>query len=462
MTIKGIKGIIHGCRKRKISTGFGFWWVVLIALFLCPRPIQAAHTVNIPDSLLKLSSGFAVVVDKKQQKLHVFQSTSSGLEKVFEAPCSTGKMQGAKMVEGDAKTPNGIFFATRFATIPNTTTTYGSMVFYLDYPNLFDRRARRNGDNIWIHGTNKPLQPYQSNGCVAMRNQDIENLSRYIFLGKTPIIIEESIRWVSQKDKQPDADDLERMAYAWAKALVDGDTKTHNSLYLQEGLEPTAWRKSVIQKATQLKTAKWHFDVMPHDITICKQGYSAVVLFDQVFSLKASDSVISSYVKLYLEKYSTGWFIVEGVRPVPVEPKKEPVTVAVRNRAAEPVRAAETAATDATTKKGDREVVQLVERWASSWEKGRMDKYSACYAPNFHAQGKNLKAWVAYKDDLSKRYKNIRVRAENIKVTVNGDKATATFRQIYSASNLKSSGLKRLDLVRIGGEWRITRETISR
>lgn len=445
-------------RYERTARGYAsqFLTVLLFLLLIYPKPLHAAYTGSVPASLLKLSSGFAVFVDKKQQKLYVFQSINGGLEKVFEAPCSTGKVQGPKSVEGDAKTPNGIFFATRFATLPDSTSTYGSMVFYLDYPNLFDKRAFRNGDNIWIHGTNKPLQPNQSNGCVALRNQDIENLSRYIYLGKTPVIIEESIKWVAQKDRQPEVEDLERMARQWAKTLVDVDWSANNSLYLQEGLEPASQRKALIQKAAQLKTAKWHFDVSPHDMTICKIDNLAVIMFDQVLSLKSPDNVQGSYVRLYLEKYANGWFIVENLKPAP---KKEPVVVAKRGN--DTAARTEAAAGDGT-KKADQDIAQLVERWASSWEKGRMDKYGACYAPSFRSQGKDLKAWVAYKQDLSKRYKNIHVRADNLKVNIQGDKATATFRQHYSASNLKSSGVKRLDLVRIGGEWKIARESIAR
>jgi murein L,D-transpeptidase YafK len=426
---------------------------------VAPDVLFAAPRGKVPNSLLKLSSGFVVFVDKRQQQVYVFQSVHGKLEKVFEAPCSTGKVPGPKMVEGDAKTPIGIFFATRFARMPDTSTTYGAMVYYLDYPNLFDKRAKRNGDNIWIHGTNKPLQPNQSNGCVALRNQDLENLSRYIFLGKTPIIIEESISWVNQKDLQPYSDELERLARTWTKSIVDGDERTHQRLYLQEGFEPSTERKGLLKKAAQLRTAKWHFDVMPRDMTICRIDNTAVIMFDQVLSLKSFDDVHSSYVRLYLERYTTGWFIVEGFKPAPVHPKRETVVTALQ---AGNGRKAETVATGSEGKKAEREVAQLIERWGNSWEKGRMDRYGACYASNFRAQGKNLKAWVAYKQDLSKRYKNIRVRTENLRVAVQGDRATATFKQYYSASNIKSSGLKKLDLIRINGEWKITRETISR
>ena len=264
---------------------------------------------------------------------------------------------------------------------------------------------------------------------------------------------------MNQKDLQPYSEELERLTRTWTKFLVDGDEKGHQRLYLQEGLEPSTERKMILRKATQLRTAKWHFDVMPRDMTVCRIDNAAVVMFDQIVALKSSDDVHSSYVRLYLERYSNGWFIVDGVKPVPLRPKREPVVTAQQTGNG---RKTETAVPSGEEKKAEREIAQLVEKWETSWEKGRMDRYGSCYAPNFRAQGKNLKAWVAYKQDLGKRYKNIRVRTENLRVTVKGDRATATFKQYYSASNIKSSGLKRFDLVKINGEWKISRETISR
>ncbi|MDI6743724.1 MAG: L,D-transpeptidase, partial [Smithella sp.] len=71
------------------------------SLELTSNPSISFRNIKIPDSIVSLSSGFVVVVDKKYQKLYVFHKSDS-FSKVFEAPCSTGKNQGDKQVEGDA------------------------------------------------------------------------------------------------------------------------------------------------------------------------------------------------------------------------------------------------------------------------------------------------------------------------------------------------------------------------
>jgi murein L,D-transpeptidase YafK len=57
---------------------------------------------KIPDSIVSLSAGFVLVVDKQYQKLYAFHKNGF-FTKVREAPCSTGNNIGAKQIAGDAK-----------------------------------------------------------------------------------------------------------------------------------------------------------------------------------------------------------------------------------------------------------------------------------------------------------------------------------------------------------------------
>jgi len=53
----------------------------------------------------------------------------------------------------------------------------------------------------------------------------------------------------------------------------------------------------------------------------------------------------------------------------------------------------------------------------------------------------------------------ISVKLSDITVSVQGDKATARFRQAYSADALNVSSRKTLDLVNNNGRWTIVRES---
>jgi len=138
-------------------------YIAILSLLLLFYPAGASSSISpgsdkIPDSIVALSSGYIIIVDKQYQKIYVFQKNGT-FSKVFETTCSTGKNSGSKQVAGDAKTPNGIFFATNILRNPGPPEIYGSMAFPLDYPTITDKRAGRNGNNIWIHGTTKTLLP---------------------------------------------------------------------------------------------------------------------------------------------------------------------------------------------------------------------------------------------------------------------------------------------------------------
>ena len=463
----------------------------------------------IPDSIVTLSSGYVVVVDKQAQKLYVFRKSGS-IEKVSEIPCSTGKKPGAKKEAGDAKTPNGIFFIQRYYDNTELTSTYGPMAFHLDFPNVLDRRVGRNGTNIWIHGTNKPLQPFQSNGCIALRNKDIEQLAAYVFINKTPVIIEESITWVAQDKKLPDREELERIVGLWDKAVNEGDVRTLESLYMSDSKERAEY-KPLVQKSPHLKSLAHHMITAPRDITILRQSNSAIILFDKITSVKSDTSFQGSYVKLFLEKKDNRWFIVEDtsqagsqllasrskaplkesreatpppqqqevkqpVAPKTAAPSQQPAQQPVQQPAQQVAQATpQSAVQEAQQKSAVKQqasqppsdqaaISHVVEKWAESWQAGNMKEYRSCYAPDFNSRGMSLGKYIEYKSDLAKKYKKISVRVSNLKISYSGGQtAVATFHQTYSAAGgPKTSGAKKLELKKVKDQWKIYRETMGR
>lgn len=50
---------------------------------------------------------------------------------------------------------------------------------------------------------------------------------------------------------------------------------------------------------------------------------------------------------------------------------------------------------------------------------------------------------------------------ENLVISVNGQAATAKFRQIYRADNLNISSRKTLELQRAGNQWHIRKESVG-
>jgi murein L,D-transpeptidase YafK len=411
---------------------FGILLTSLIAASSC----LASEQEKIPDSIVSLSHGYVIVVDKKYQKIYVYYKDAA-FSKVFEAYCSTGQNPGSKQFSGDRRTPNGIFFATKVLTNPGPPEIYGSMAFPLDYPTISDKRAGKDGNNIWIHGTTKTLLPTQSKGCVVLYDNDLKRLSGFIYLNRTPVVISESIIWVPQNYVPASKTELEKILIAWNNAFNEKDLRKIDSLYMQGTEIQGKRREELHNKIKDINVLNRHFVLQPRDISILQEGSNAVIIYDQIFNVN-NNSFEGFYNKLILEKINNRWFVVDDASTsVPVVKRTDS-------------RGPETA--------DQRDVRILLEKWVKSWGSGDMNTYRECYAPNFRSKEKDLDAWVAHKINVRKNSKNIKISIDNVQVSVSSDVARASFVQSYSSSILKGHGKKSLELKKLNNKWKIQRE----
>jgi len=107
-----------------------------------------------------------VVVDKMAKKLSLFDANYN---KIISIPVQVGKEMGDKMVEGDLKTPLGVYNFIR--RIQHLDPDYGPLAITTNYPNFYDRTHGKTGHGIWIHGLpeNNPFK-VATEGCIAMEN----------------------------------------------------------------------------------------------------------------------------------------------------------------------------------------------------------------------------------------------------------------------------------------------------
>lgn len=133
-------------------------------------------------------------------------------------------------------------------------------------------------------------------------------------------------------------------------------------------------------------------------------------------------------------------------------PAKAPAPAAAASAAGAPAPAAASAA--------PAEVEAAVLAWASAWASKDVDKYLASYASDFQpAKGASHKAWEEQRRKRIGNKSSISVKVDNLVVSVNGNTATAKFKQSYAADKIKESGRKTLELQRVDGRWLIRKES---
>jgi len=400
------------------------------------------HQSLIPEALINLSADYAILVDKKAQRLYAFQRNHTGVEKVFEAPCSTGKNSGPKMISGDGKTPEGILFATRIYSVKELSSTYGSMAFHLNYPNLMDRKEGRNGNNIWIHGTNKKLRAFQSNGCVTLTNKDILDLSSFIKLDETPIIIKHHIKWVPEDTLTALKSEVESVLHAWWDAFKKDELQEMKRLYDSEKSMDHNNIKALAEKLTSWKTSGIEVTCNPANISILNHDRYTVVTFDQLITYR-NQSWQCGHRKLFLKKHDDRWNIAgDKLHSADVD---ETFTARLE--------AIDTAIVTWET------IEAFIKQWINSWQSGDMQSYRSYYAPDFKGYGMNLTEWIQYKTGLIGVNKDLCITMENLNVVPRSTTVTATFTQRYESTGHSDIGVKKLRLKMINNNWKIDRES---
>ncbi|MET3497314.1 tetratricopeptide (TPR) repeat protein [Variovorax boronicumulans] len=129
---------------------------------------------------------------------------------------------------------------------------------------------------------------------------------------------------------------------------------------------------------------------------------------------------------------------------------------------AAPAKSAEAAAPAAATSASTAEIESAVRGWAAAWAGQDMDRYLAAYGPDFTpGGGQSRKSWEEDRRARIVGKSSISVNIENLVIKVDGQNATARFRQIYRADSLNISSRKTLELQRSGNQWHIRKESVG-
>ena len=110
---------------------------------------------TIPSQFLALSqrNRHAIAVDTSRSRLYLFEHTANGLMLVADFYVSVGKLGIEKSVEGDQRTPLGVYFITSNLNRKSLKDFYGAGALPINYPNQLDIRRGKTGGGIWLHGT---------------------------------------------------------------------------------------------------------------------------------------------------------------------------------------------------------------------------------------------------------------------------------------------------------------------
>ncbi|MCB1741478.1 MAG: L,D-transpeptidase [Gammaproteobacteria bacterium] len=186
------------------------------------RQARAMPANALPDVLIKAADDVrhAIVVDAQASRLLLFERGPQGLRLTRDHYVSIGKKGARKDREGDQRTPVGVYFVTARIKADTLPDFYGVGALPVNYPNEWDMRLGRTGYGIWIHGVPSDTYarpPRASDGCMALSNEHLSDLLRIQNTLEMPVIIADTLNWVSP-------DDIQRQRREWVKRIEDWRT----------------------------------------------------------------------------------------------------------------------------------------------------------------------------------------------------------------------------------------------
>lgn len=196
---------------------------------------------SVPSQFLQLAPRYrhAIAVDAALSRLYLFENTPDGLRLVADYYASVGKLGIEKVVEGDQRTPLGVYFITGRLDTATLGDIYGVGALPINYPNALDQARGKTGSGIWLHGTPSSQYaraPLATDGCVALSNPDLQRLLQTVQPRTTPVVIARSLQWVAQDGQQSEHERraFEAVLADWSRAKSRGNLSQLMSYYTQD------------------------------------------------------------------------------------------------------------------------------------------------------------------------------------------------------------------------------------
>ncbi|WP_419782920.1 L,D-transpeptidase Cds6 family protein [Malaciobacter marinus] len=231
------------------------------------------------------STKFLILVEKGTKELKVLKNVNNLFSQVVQDDVIVGEKSGDKQVEGDLKTPEGVYELT--SKLTKLDSFYGPLALVTSYPNTFDKAMNKKGHGIWIHGM--PLDEKReefTQGCIALDNPNLMNLDKNISLNDALVLISEA---KIEKVKKDDISSILSFIYKWKDAWRKSDIERYLSFYSNDfkrydglGLDGFSQYKKRIFSRKEDKTIIFsNINIIPYPNSLNKKMYK--VLMDEKY-----------------------------------------------------------------------------------------------------------------------------------------------------------------------------------
>jgi len=271
---------------------------------------------KLPASLVQLSDSqkHVTLVDIEMSRLYVFENRNGTPVLIKDFYASAGKKGAFKQVEGDKRTPIGVYRTTRYIPPSKLPDFYGSGAFPIDYPNEWDKRKGYTGYGIWVHGT--PTDTYSrppraSDGCVALTNVDFDAIKPYIQSRDTTVVIADRVNWLSTEEWHNRRQEFLSVIQNWRQDWQSLDTDRYLQNYSQNFRNKSYNFGKFARHKKRVNKHKRFVNVDVDDLKIfAYPGQQDMIVVDFKQKYKSDNYHSTSEKRQYWRKEGNRWRII--------------------------------------------------------------------------------------------------------------------------------------------------------
>lgn len=253
---------------------------------------------GLPEPLWQIdpSHRHIVVVDADKSRLYLYRNDNGKPVYVSDYYVTLGKNGIDKFVEGDKRTPIGVYFAGTKLT-KELPDFYGGMAYPLNYPNEWDRHLGKKGYGIWLHGTPSDTYsrpPLASDGCLVMANPELKTLEPIFKSGRTLFVIANNLQWLEANQISAQKESLSKALETWRKDWELQNTEQYLAHYSKDFFSQSTDYKGWVDHKRRVQASKPNVEIKLSNVSMLRYPNSkqemAVVNFEQSFKSNHLDN----------------------------------------------------------------------------------------------------------------------------------------------------------------------------
>ncbi len=283
-----------------------------------PAGLTMAADENPYPFVLGEAGEYQIIVEKDRKILHLFHYTDNRLTLIKSYPCIVGANGFDKKRQGDLATPLGNYFTLRYIPGKNLPEKYGYGAYVLNYPNFMDRKARKDGTGIWLHGhtPGKSLgdpELQNTKGCIAVDNEVLKELTGVLKDSGTPVVVVNRLQLTKTATQRELGDELSAFLKSWSKAWESGNTKTFMSHYSNDFINGDGMNYQAFKRQKERVNSGKKFiriQIENPAILLAQEEGGQIAVFRFTQRYRSNNFESNSRKIFYLKKGQAGWQII--------------------------------------------------------------------------------------------------------------------------------------------------------